>query len=252
MKYPLKSTGYDRLALNPNGGNVGIGTTAPQRSLHIAGTSDETAQIRMGQASTYYLDIGYNNSTEYGFLQAYKSTGYDRLALNPNGGNVGIGTTSPDPGYRLTVVGGGLTTEGIWQNSDSRLKKDILPVEGALDKILKLNGVSYEWKHNGKDFEGETAEALKTDDDGNIIDDKYRNLPEGRTLGVIAQELEQVLPEAVNTGEDGIKAVSYTKIIPVLIEAMKEQQKQITDQQKEITKQQKEIEKMKDMISKLK
>lgn len=159
-------------------------------------------------------------------------------------GNVGIGTTTPDPGYKLTVVGGGLTTEGIWQNSDIKLKKNILPVDGSLDKILKLNGVSYEWKQ-GKDFEGETLEALKTDEDGKIKDDKYRNLPEGRTLGVIAQELENVLPEAVNTGEDGIKAVSYTKIIPVLIEAMKEQQKQISNQQKE-------IEQLKDTVAKSK
>lgn len=90
-------------------GNVGIGgMTGAQRSLHIAATSGETAQIRMGQASTYYLDIGYNNSLEYGFLQAYKSTGYDRLALNPNGGNVGIGTTEPLTNLQ---IGGGTFAE---------------------------------------------------------------------------------------------------------------------------------------------
>ncbi len=172
------------------------------------------------------------------------------MVIDTNG-NVGIGTATPDPGYRLTVVGSALASGGIWQNSDIRLKKNILPVEGALDKVLRLNGVSYEWKH-GRDFEGEATDALKIDEEGKVKDDKYRNLPEGRTLGVIAQELEQVLPEAVNTGEDGIKAVSYTKIIPVLIEAMKEQQKQITAQIDEIKGQQKRIEELEKKVAQVK
>ncbi len=90
--------------------------------------------------------------------------------------------------------------------SDVRFKKNIHPLDDSLNKVLKLNGVSYEWK---------------TDEY------KDKGFPDGRHYGVIAQEIEKVLPEVVNTGADGAKAVAYTEIIPVLIEAIKEQQKEI-------------------------
>ena len=268
------STKLERMRITESG-NVGIGTTAPGGVLDVRDATtgligfstsiDTFGEVYISSGNTingrYDLNanselwlnyVGYQGgTTQFRDLQIGNGKGAAIAFFDGSSGNVGIGTTSLDPAYRLTINGKGLASGGIWENSDIKLKKDILPVEGALDKVLKLNGVSYEWKRD-KDFEGETLEALTTDEDGKIKDDKYRDLPEGRTLGVIAQELENVLPEAVNTGEDGIKAVSYTKIIPVLIEAMKEQQKQITDQQKEITKQQKEIEKMKDMISKSK
>lgn len=234
-------------------GSVGIGTNLPSGKLEVFG-QDPTLKITQNPSSPgdTILQIsaaGANNLAKIKlggatFQHSTNSGNPGSLVMQPNGGNVGIGTTTPDPGYKLTVAGSALAFNGIWQNSDIRLKKNILPVEGALDKILKLNGVSYEWKY-GRDFEGETSEAFKTDEDGNIKDDNYRNLPEGRRLGVIAQELENVLPEAVNTGEDGVKAVSYTEIIPVLIEAMKEQQKQITDQQKRIEELEKKISQLK-------
>ncbi len=53
------------------------------------------------------------------------------------------------------------------------------------------------------------------------------NFPEGKQIGVIAQDVEKIVPELVQTAADGIKSVDYVKMIPVLIEAMKEQQKMI-------------------------
>jgi hypothetical protein len=79
--------------------------------------------------------------------------------------------------------------------------------------VLDITGISYEWK---------------TDDY------KDKGFPGGRHYGVIAQEVEKVLPEVVNTGSDGTKAVAYTELIPVLIEAVKEQQKLIEKQQAEL------------------
>lgn len=58
--------------------------------------------------------------------------------------------------------------------------------------------------------------------------------PEGIHYGVIAQEIEKVLPEVVKENTDGSKAVAYTEIIPVLIEAIKEQQKQIDELKKKV------------------
>ncbi|MBO4602900.1 MAG: tail fiber domain-containing protein [Salinivirgaceae bacterium] len=102
---------------------------------------------------------------------------------------------------------------GVQTSSDQRLKTNIKPLERALDKVLTLNGVTYEWRV--KEFPNKH------------LDDKTH-------VGVIAQEVEAVLPEAVETGEDGYKSVNYSNITPLLIEAIKEQQTIIDNQQKEI------------------
>lgn len=84
------------------------------------------------------------------------------------------------------------------QGSDSRLKDNIIPITNSLDKVKSLRGVEFDW--NSGVNEG-------THD-----------------VGLIAQEVEAVLPEAVTTQEDGYKNLAYTKVIPLLVEAMKEQQ----------------------------
>lgn len=85
--------------------------------------------------------------------------------------------------------------------SDIRLKEDIESIEGGLDKVEKMRGVRFHWK-------------------------KPDLFGEGDQLGVVAQEVEKVLPEIVHDNGD-IKFVNYMSIIPVLIEAVKEQQAQI-------------------------
>ena len=97
------------------------------------------------------------------------------------------------------------------QTSDRRLKTDIRPLENALTKVLKLNGVNYKWR---------VAEFPKMSFD------------EKQHVGVIAQEVEAVLPEAVVTHDDGYKSVSYNDLVPLLIEAVKEQQQQIDELKK--------------------
>jgi hypothetical protein len=91
-----------------------------------------------------------------------------------------------------------LNTDGVNETSDERLKKNIQTVPAALDKVMQLRGVSFDWR------------------DG---------LDSG--LGVVAQEVEAVVPEMVHTGEDGYKSVKYSQISALLIEAMKEQQAHI-------------------------
>jgi hypothetical protein len=83
-----------------------------------------------------------------------------------------------------------------YASSDERLKDNIHAIPNALEKVKKLSGVTFEW---------------------NNLSDKT-----GSDIGVIAQEVEKVLPEIVVTREDGYKAVRYEKLIPLLIEAIKE------------------------------
>ena len=87
------------------------------------------------------------------------------------------------------------------------MKENIKNIENPLDKINKLNGVYYDWTK-------ETQE-------------KYSHLGNEKEVGVIAQDVEKVLPEIVATREDGTKAVKYERLCAVLIEAVKELQEQI-------------------------
>jgi hypothetical protein len=89
----------------------------------------------------------------------------------------------------------------IVQPSDSRLKDNITPISTPVDKIKSLRGVEFDWN---------SGEQVGTHD-----------------VGLIAQDVEAVLPEAVTTQEDGYKNLAYTKVIPLLVEAMKEQQTMI-------------------------
>ena len=128
----------------------------------------------------------------------------------------------------------------LYSGSDARLKKDVQTIDGALDKVLKLRGVSYYWKNK---------EELGADSTMFNFDNK-------RHIGVIAQELEIEFPELVKDDKEGIKTVEYSGLAPILIEAIKEQQQIITTLQSEKDAQQKEIEElkaqMKEILEKLK
>jgi hypothetical protein len=114
-----------------------------------------------------------------------------------NSGNTLLGTFT-DNGERLYVIGAIRATGNITANSDLVLKKNLTLVDNPIDKLNQLNGYLYQWKEN----------------------DEYQ-------YGVIAQEVEKILPHAVQTGKNGIKGVSYNQIIPLLIEVAKEQNKKI-------------------------
>ena len=124
---------------------------------------------------------------------------------------VGINTTTPTD--TLTVAGTTWCTNGTWAGSDERWKQNITPLTGSLDKITQLNGVSFSWKTN------EYPEHKFID---------------GTQVGLIAQEVEEVIPELVRTNDDGYKGISYEKLVPYLVEGMKEQQKMIEKLQEEI------------------
>ena len=91
-----------------------------------------------------------------------------------------------------------------YATSDKRLKENIVNIPNSLDKIEKINGVTFDWKP-------------LTEEEINTI---HSN--EGHDVGVIAQEIEAILPELVETRPNGYKAVKYEKIVPLLIEAIKE------------------------------
>lgn len=226
------------------GGNVGIGTATPvpHDSLGAHATMQignyVTLQDVVGTQALFGRNVYFDGTWKYvnsdyatairmnndfgdgsiGFyLAPYGSAGgavsnwdgSDIKMVIRNSGNVGIGTAYP--AYTLDVSGT-IRANNV-SPSDIRFKENVVSVESALDKVLNLQGVAFNWKR---------AEY------------KDKNFPEGKHYGVIAQEIEKVLPEVVTTGADSTKSVAYTEIIPVLIEAIKEQQKLIEQQAAEL------------------
>jgi len=99
--------------------------------------------------------------------------------------------------------------------SDERFKKNIHPLADALEKTQRLKGVTYQWMNNGE-----------------------------TSIGFIAQEVEQVIPEIVSTDERGYKSLDYGKLTSLLVEAVKELSRQLQQQQRTIKSLEREIEKL--------
>jgi hypothetical protein len=114
-----------------------------------------------------------------------------------NSGNVGIGTTTPQSGYRLHVVdsvyvGGNVSASAYTTRSDYNLKDDIFDIKYGLNDVLQLQPVEYTYKSNGS-----------------------------KQLGFIAQDIGMILPEIVSFEES--MSVNYQAIIPILTKAIQEQ-----------------------------
>jgi hypothetical protein len=202
--------------------NVGIGTTAPTARLHVVGdvkvgdylTGANNVVMGAGTAlPTWSGNVELNNESGVGFHFRALTTKFDigpgsggaptypgLLTLSMDG-KVGIGTTSPS--YKLHVVGDVYAT-GTYHSSDSRLKDQVQDVGYGVREVLRLRPVSYRWK------------------------DAALGQP---TLGLIAQEVQPVLPELVARGTDeaGLLSLNYTGLIPVLVKAIQEQQHTVAE-----------------------
>lgn len=245
------TTALERMRIIANG-NIGIGLTNPAYKLDVAGDVNITGTFRVN--GTPFSGGTTLNGT--GFVKASGTTiTYDNstyyLASNPNGYTSNTGTITgsgstnsvvkftgassigngiaSDNGSTFSVSGAITATGDITAySSDIRLKENIVNIPNALDKILSLNGVTYDWNEKALGF-GFVEERLKHD------------------VGLLAQQVESVLPEAIapapfDTNSDTGKSISgenyltirYDKLSALFVEGFKEQQIQIESQQKEI------------------
>jgi hypothetical protein len=142
----------------------------------------------------------------------FSSTGSGQFLIRAGGG-VGIGTGSPSPGYQLDV-NGYLKCVEVHETSDLRYKKEITPIENALETIHQLRGVNYRWKQD-------EFPDLAFDDRSHI--------------GFIAQELAETIPEVVKPDTAGFMTVNYGRLTPLLVEAVNELKAENDDLRSELS-----------------
>ena len=173
-----------------------------------------TGVVNVASDSITFIDSDDNNSkkeTIKDFVGSIAGTG---LTGNSNG-TLSVDTSSD---IQIDSLGVGTAASGTtgtiratnditaYYSSDKRLKDNIKKIEDPLQKLEKINGYTFEW-----------------------IPKENIHSNEGKDIGVIAQEIEEIIPEITTTRDNGYKAVKYEKIIPLLIECIKEQQKQINE-----------------------
>jgi hypothetical protein len=206
----LFSTGTDQFIIRANGGVginknnpvpgtldvagsvlirdwMGIGTDAPWGALHIKGF--QGALNLEGTSDHVYMQ----------FFPRGVAQGRKAYIGFPFAGSHDLNIANEDGGA-VRVIG------TFVNNSDARYKTNLTALPHALEAVLKLRGVAYDWR---TDLPGQHFTAQ-------------------RQIGFIAQEVEQVLPELVYTDTEGYKSVAYVNVVPVLVEAIKQQHKQMT------------------------
>ena len=203
----------ERMRILANG-NVGIGTNNPAYKLEVNG------DILVANTNKIGFRYSAGDNGFYNYIEApsagpltlaggkwtggatqealrFQTQGVTSAMSIINNGNVGIGTTAPSE--KLEVIGNIKATQFVYNSSDRNLKKNIVAITNPIDKIMKLQGVTFDWKKDSS-----------------------------ASIGLIAQDVEKVFPELV-TGVEGNKSVAYSNLVAPLIEAFKAQQKEIED-----------------------
>jgi hypothetical protein len=238
---------------NTSGGGGTITSVSGTTGRVNATTSSGAVTIDLapgGAGACTYGGSGVSGFTldAYGRVTGVTTASY-YLASNPSGYVTSSGVTSVSGGTGVSISGSTSVTVSIGQavattdnvrfaslgvgtaasgtageiratnditayySSDKTLKENVANITDPIEKVKKINGVTFDW-----------TDAYLAEKGG---EDPYFNRK--RDIGVIAQEIEEVLPEVVGTRENGIKAVKYDRIVALLIEAVKEQQKQIEE-----------------------
>ncbi len=145
--------------------------------------------------------------------------------------NIGVGTAGSGS-FKLDVSGK-IRCTSLTQTSDARFKQNILPLKGSLQKVLALEGVTYNFKSVSRNEQTTDLTQLSEIKRKTIEGSRIEVVSEPQ-IGLIAQEVQKIVPEVVESDEEGYLSINYTSIVPILIEAVKEQQKQIEELKREV------------------
>ncbi len=210
---------FHSASISPNGylNLVGIGTTFPDGTLHINVAPRKNAfdlgdffagSFLIRDTSPGFIDIQTFNSDLA--MQCCSDNGNIFMFPSGSNGHLGIGTSSAP---NIITVKQNSATEPIadaWTTySSARWKTNIRPLRRALDKVVHLRGVSFDWRANGK-----------------------------HDIGMVAEEVAPVVPEVVAFEQNGkdAKSVDYGRLTALLVEAIKEQQNEIRELRAQVEK----------------
>lgn len=208
--------------------NVGVtnGSTWYRRFFVSGAGHIGNTQVNPGDAGTIAAPAGTGVSSSgslnveasaggYAGQFVNSSTAADAHGLNIylNGAaatnNILMGRSNGNTRFYVKADGSGFLTNAWSSSSDIRLKKNIERIPSSLNKILQIEGITYDWK------------------------DESRGV--GRQIGVIAQDVQKVFPEAVTKSPDGFLAVTYSNLVAPLINAVKEVYSELLSTQEEVT-----------------
>jgi hypothetical protein len=197
------NTRAERMRIN-NSGRIGVANTNPQSMLHLGNCEviNSAPVIVFGKNvnNTGFRNafMGYTDS----FFFVIGDYGNTNAGANALTSQLAIIYNAPASSLVIETSGYVRMAYGFGNGSDERIKSNIKTIENALDKTLLLRGVEFNL---------------------NIE-------PERKRIGLIAQEVELIVPEVVRTSEDdGLKSIEYQNLIGLLVESIKDQQKQINE-----------------------
>jgi hypothetical protein len=240
MGYHTNATGWGSTAMGnnstasgDNSSSMGFKSTAPsycETAIGLYNTAYTPGSTNSWWSSDrlFVIGNGTSSSTPSNAFMVLK-TGYIAIGnvtptqvLDVNGNARFRGVSSGTFGYNLNIMSDGTLTTAT---SDIRMKENILQISGALERVIKLRGVFFNWKND----------SSKT-----------------KQIGMIAQEVEPIVPEIVFTNPiDGLKGINYSQVSALFVEAMKEQQKQIEGQQQQIESYKSEIQALQEKVEKV-
>lgn len=187
-------------------GKIDINGHVSGSLLHMGGTGTSKFTSHL---QAHCLGVGVAPTTTTGEINAISGsfTGpVSASAINTLGVSVSGNITAVSGSFTGPISASVINASGditAFFSSDERLKDNITPIGSAIDKLNTIGGYEFDWNNSSEHS--------------------------GHDVGVIAQEIEKVLPEVVVTRGNGYKAVRYEKIVALLIQAIKEQQSQIDD-----------------------
>lgn len=221
-------------------GDLVVRTTDGTQRLRIEG---ETGALRFESAETPMLYIQERGTSEpdrpiiahsppypnYGLLyrdrtdqMIFQGGGRSALAVALGTRRVGVGTDKPTT--TLEVDGTISATQPFRTLSDARAKRAVASIDRPLDTLRAMNGVTFEWDTATDEVEFDADE-----------------LDDGRRLGFLAQDLAEIVPEVVSEDETGRYLIEQGSLVPLLVEAVKEQSRQVDDLTERVERQREQL-----------
>ncbi|MEM9339062.1 MAG: tail fiber domain-containing protein [Bacteroidota bacterium] len=205
----FRNSANETTAVFKSNGRFGVGTNSPRAKLDVAEgnlyldngfgiLADSGALIRTNAEGNFFR---IRSGAGAANIAQFRNVNNETAVTVKTSGRVGIGKNNPN--HELDV-NGSIQAVTYFTASDARFKKGMNAIEEAMTLIGELEGITYQFKADNAEFAD-------------------RDFPKGKQFGLSAQQVREILPELVSEEKDGFLSVNYVGVVPILIEALKEQ-----------------------------